>query len=1234
VLPLAVVVFLVLCVAPAFGALTHPLKATLGPFPEPAGIAIDASNGNVFIFNGLSSNTIEIVGPEGGPPSGVAVTKIEGFDYTERADLAIDNSPASPSKGALYVVDRGNKVVKKFTLNPTSEEYELKDTLTGNPPFSGDVTGNVTGVAVDAKGNVFVSEKPDPTADGYIVEFSPTGEEIDRVRFSEASASLNELTRNLAFDSAGNLYAEAFAGTGIWKFAANGSGDVDLSTVPTQLIRQPFIFKAGLSNSGGPTGIDVNQGDDTLYLAAGKRIAQYSTSCVPVPTPGGENCVPEREFGLGLLSSTERVAVSPINGDIYVADSAKGKVVVFDAGLATIPDPLTEAATVVKQTSATLSGTVSADGGPPASCEFQYTTKADFEAKEFEGASVAPCSPGGPFTGSAKEAVKAEVSGLDAGTAYVFRLQAENENGLNFGEALSFSTVGKPKINASFISLVTLNSATVEGLVNPNGGPGAVVGTTYTVEYVSAKEFEENEYDNATKVPAGGKGIGSGTKDVEVAQNLSGLSAGGAYHFRIVAENEAGKEIGPDKIFTTYNPAPSGLPDGRVYEQVTPVDKNGGSPSGGLGAVQAAFDGEGITYVSGGGIPGAEGSQQYPNYLASRGSDWSTQGLLPPASSGPSAAVLGWSEDLSQVFDVQASLPGTPARFLARDSASHALRTIASEGGKSIAAPAFAYAGASSEGSVVAFESDTPLSPGGAENSYNTYAWDRESGELILVGVLPDGTVPKKGSNAGGNTSDIGGAGHYYYTQDQHTVSSDGSRIFFSDPNTGQLYVRVNPTAEEGCAVEGAACTVNISASQRTTPPLKDKKLATFQGATPDGSRAFFTTPGKLTDDATTGPKGEGNDLYRYDTESGELIDIAPDAGDPNGAEVQGVLGISDDGSYVYFAANGKLDSAPSPGSCGAGSGVCNLYLWHEGDGVVFIAQLSAVLTAPKKDEDNWVSRPVGDDKTARVSADGQTLLFRSQRQLSAYDNQGTPELYRYQAGDPQPECISCNPTGAAPVGFPALRSINKAPLQASPSPASILTRNLSADGNRVFFETPDKLVASDVNGDGGCELATTGARFCQDVYEWEAKGTGSCASEADNGGCLYLLSSGTSSEPSYFGDADEEGDNAFLFTDSSLVKQDSDGVVDIYDARVGGGIASQNHPPDPEPCPGLEACRGGVPQAPVPQSPGSSSFSGPGNPQPCKKGKVRKRGRCVKKSRRPHKRKQHKARHASGKRG
>jgi hypothetical protein len=93
------------------------------------------------------------------------------------------------------------------------------------------------------------------------------------------------------------------------------------------------------------------------------------------------------------------------------------------------------------------------------------------------------------------------------------------------------------------------------------------------------------------------------------------------------------------------------------------------------------------------------------------------------------------------------------------------------------------------------------------------------------------------------------------------------------------------------------------------------------------------------------------------------------------------------------------------------------------------------------------------------------------------------------------------------------------------------------------------------------------------------------------------LISSGTSPEPSYFGDADEEGDNAFFFTEDQLVGQDKDELIDVYDARVGGGIAAQNPPVVPA-CEG-EACMGAVPTTSPGQSPGSAAFNGPGNAKP-----------------------------------
>ena len=116
----------------------------------------------------------------------------------------------------------------------------------------------------------------------------------------------------------------------------------------------------------------------------------------------------------------------------------------------------------------------------------------------------------------------------------------------------------------------------------------------------------------------------------------------------------------------------------------------------------------------------------------------------------------------------------------------------------------------------------------------------------------------------------------------------------------------------------------------------------------------------------------------------------------------------------------------------------------------------------------------------------------------------------------------------------------------------------MSTKGTRIFFQTTEALVPQATDGQ-------------ENVYEWEQEGTGSCGTGegVDNGGCLYLISTGQSTSPSYFGDASENGEDVFFFTRQSLVGQDRDDSIDIYDAREDGGIES------PESCPAEDVCEG-----------------------------------------------------------
>jgi hypothetical protein len=160
-----------------------------------------------------------------------------------------------------------------------------------------------------------------------------------------------------------------------------------------------------------------------------------------------------------------------------------------------------------------------------------------------------------------------------------------------------------------------------------------------------------------------------------------------------------------------------------------------------------------------------------------------------------------------------------------------------------------------------------------------------------------------------------------------------------------------------------------------------------------------------------------------------------------------------------------------------------------------------------------------------------------------------------------------------------------------------------SEDGNRVFFNSYDSLVARDTNGK-------------RDVYEWERAGAGECQESSPshspfNGGCVSLISNGTNPFDAEFVDSSSDGGDVFFTTDASLLPQDP-GLIDLYDARVGGGFPQPAGPPAG--CEG-EACQGPL-SPPNDPTPASSTFQGAGNvvEQPARKKKAKKRKQAKKK--------------------
>ena len=261
------------------------------------------------------------------------------------------------------------------------------------------------------------------------------------------------------------------------------------------------------------------------------------------------------------------------------------------------------------------------------------------------------------------------------------------------------------------------------------------------------------------------------------------------------------------------------------------------------------------------------------------------------------------------------------------------------------------------------------------------------------------------------------------------------------------------------------------------------------------------------------------------------------------------MIGVNDSGTRVYFAANGQL----APGAADPG---LNLYV-RDGATTTFITALDPGFG----DTLNWA---LDTQKTGRVNPSGSALLFSSRAPQLGYDNAGFMEFYVYDLAGDSFECISCRPNGVPATADAAILqppgSISFGGL------ADYEHRNLSADGSTAFFVSPERLLGADTNG-----------KF--DAYMWDE-------------GALHLVSSGQSPSNSSFVDASPSGNDAFFLTRERLVGVDTDNSVDLYDARVGGGLASQNPPPPPPPCVG-EECKPPLPPNVDPANPGSAAVTG-----------------------------------------
>ena len=1187
----------------------------------------------------LTLTVLVCVGAIAAPGAHAAVTDSEEFaqfgsEGAGAGQLFLPQGMASdPTSGDLYVVDPGNRRIDEFTAwgvfvkawgwgvaDGVSEEPQTC-TATCHKGLAGAGKGQFgeespSSVAVGADRDVYVRDN----ANRRIEVFDPAGQFV-----SMFGGGVNKTTGgNICPVAPGDECQAGSAGTGPGEFntgfglAIGQAGSVlagDEGRI--EEFEADGAFKAQFATPGivdgiaaDPTGADIYaiyRGQDDIHKldSVGAELATLAV----------------REPPLGAI------ATDPVNGDLYAIqqstpapEEGPQKVVEFDAG-----------------------------GTPLPSCCVPAPVPADKAGNPGERFSLT-----GLGTNGAGDLYVANRSSSAGAGNYITVLGPPP---LKYGPPPKVA----PEITDQLLVEAGPTTATLKAKINPNFWAD----TRFYLEYGPAP-CDSNPC--AAQPAAPGAELGAGAVKRPVTSGgieLSGLAPATTYHYRFVSQSGGGPVFGPDRSFTTLavpGPQPpcandgfrigfaAQLPDCRAFEMVSPVDKSNGDIraltdiTGYETALdQSALDGEALTYSSYRAFGGPLGGPFTSQYLARRGSEgWTSEPLGGPlVSNFYNTAILddefkAFSADLCEAWLVPNGeptlAPGAVAGFpnlYRRGNCPKSYEALSTTPPPDLVPKRYVpeLQGHSADGSRAIFRvtdnltADSPPQPaaceqeGGEGAHCQTRLYEASGGALSYVCVFPAGTSAKAEAevpncSAGTSGPEVNETALNRQASVAHAISEDGTRIYWSassEPRSpGRIYLRVNGSE-----------TLPVSETQTT-------KAARFWGASPDGSKALF----EVEDQDTKNPTAKNKNLYLYDLASESSTLIA--------AKVTAVAAMSEDLSRVYFISQEAIGGANGEGKSPT-AGKENLYLDAEG-AIAFIATLSAEDAISHRLPSDGGQEPIY--HVARATPDGGRLAFISTAELNGFDNRdaesGEPdsEVYSYEAASEKLSCASCGPAGARPQGrLIAGQSSAQTLWTAASIPAGetqlYQPRALADGGSKLFFTSYTPLLPADTNNRA-------------DVYEWEAPGaSASCTGEGDShfypvdGGCLFLISTGRSGQDSELVDSDPSGRDVFFSTGESLVPQDPS-LIDIYDAREGGGFAPPPSPPSP--CQG-EACQAAS-AAPAPPPTPRSTGAGAGNqkPKPCPKGKrrVSRKGksRCVAKApKRSHKagQKHGKGKHKSG---